>query len=194
MGTQIVDWSMSAATTWASWPPHEGAAHADGVAQRLADTADGRERVGRAVLALDAGLPGGPLLSAGLWVPDRAVGEPVATVIAEILVDVPAGPEPVEDFILSVQKAPRRRGLKTFSYAASVTDLPAGPAGVREWRWAEKSDGIVVCQSIWTVVPAGASEALQVTFTTRTPTMVDALAVEAWQSLHTLAIELGDLP
>jgi hypothetical protein len=194
VGTQIVDWSMGLTSSWATWHPHHGAAAADEVAQRLADTPDGRDRVEKAVLALDAGLPPGPVLTAGLWVPDRAAGEPVATVIAEILVGVPAVAEPVEDFILSNQKAPRRRGLKTFSYAASVADLPAGPAGVRQWQWAEKSDGIVVCQSIWTVIPAGASEAVQVTFTTRVPAMVDALDVEAWFSAQSLTVELGDLP
>ncbi|MBO9556332.1 hypothetical protein [Cellulomonas sp.] len=193
MGTQIVDWSMSLPTTWASWPPHEGAVHAGRVADLLADSDDGRAAVARAVRELDAGLPDGPVLTAGLWVPDRASGQPLGTVVAEILVGVPEGPEPVETFAASVQQAPKRRGLKTFSYSASVADLPAGPTAVREWQWADKSDGIVVCQSIWTLIPPGASEALQVTFTTRTPAMVDALAIDAWQAVQTLAVVLGEV-
>jgi len=192
VGTQIVSWSMGLTSSWATWPPREGASHTDEVAHRLADTDAGRDRVRAAVRALDSGVPDGPVLIAGLWVPDRASGEPLGTVIAEILVGVPSGPDPVERFVRGAQKAPRRRGLKTFTYSASVADLPAGPAAVRAWQWADKSDGIVIGQVIWTLIAPGASEALQVTFTTRTPAMIDALTGEAWQSVQSLTVELGD--
>lgn len=188
---QIVSWTMGAPDTWGTWPPHEAGTVIDALAAKLTDDPEGAGRVREAVLALDANLPPGSLLSAGVWVPDRSTGQVHGTLLAEGLVDLPDVPDPVGWFVSTMSSAPRRRGVRTFEYAITRTDLPAGPAAVQSWTSAHRRSRDVVSTLVWTVVPTGSVEAIGVEFSTHVPALADALYAESVDVLMSLRVEIA---
>lgn len=194
---QIVGWTMGAPDTWGSWTPRQGAAAADAVAADLADGSDAQARVRESVLALDGGLPAqAALFTVGLWVPDRTTGEVCGALVAQLLVDVPAGEDPVGAMLASTSGAPGRReqkrlGIRVLESGADRTEVPAGPTLVETRTWADTSSKAVTSTIVCTVVPAGATEAFSVEFSTTVPGLHDALTDQAGVILGHLDLEVA---
>jgi hypothetical protein len=191
MAPTVDSWSLGAPTDWGSWVPHHGADVADEVAAGLADDDAARAQVRDAVLSWDAALPAGPVLTAAVWVPDRTQGEVCGLLVAELLVDVPSGPDPVGTYLSTVGRPPRERGVKTFDYSVARGEVPAGPAAIQARTWAEKATRVVVSSIVWTVVPPGSDEAIRLELTTQVPSMYDALVDQGTQIAHSLRVELA---
>ncbi|CAN5303872.1 hypothetical protein BH11ACT1_BH11ACT1_22240 [soil metagenome] len=190
MGSQIGTWSLGAPTDWGSWVPHRAAERLDEVASDLADGEEARDRVRAGMAAFDESLPDGPVLTAAVWVPDRTSGEVCGLMMAEILVDVLPGPDPVGALLTLVSRPPRERGVQTFDYSVARAEVPAGPAAIQARTWAEKSRHLVTSTVVWTIVPPGASEAVRIELTTSVPSMYDALIDAGIQMAHHLTVEL----
>lgn len=189
---QIASWSLGAPPEWGSWYPREGAAAADAVAAVLADGPEAQARVREGVLAVDAGLPPDiPLFTTAVWVPDRGSGEVCGALVAELLVGVPAGDDPVGEFLRLVARPPKRRGERTFEYSVARADLPAGPAGIQSRTWSDKASRTVRTAITWTVIAPGATEAIGVEVSTTSPVLLDALIDAAVVVMHTLTLDIA---
>lgn len=183
---RIAHWSMGAPSTWGTWSPRRGAEAADAVAADLADAPDARAHVRQAVLAVDQGLPPegeAALFTAGVWVPDRTSGEVCGSLVAELLVGVPAGPDPVGAMLAGwgrpTRREDKRRGVRTLEAGVARTEVPAGPMLVETRTWADATSKLVTSTIVCTVVPPGSTEAFSVEFATTIPSMREALVDEA---------------
>lgn len=190
MGSQIGAWTLGAPTDWGSWVPHRATERLDHVAAELADGEQARDRVRAGMVAFDDVLPGGPVLTAAVWVPDRASGEVCGVLMAEILVDVFPGPDPVGAFVTLARRPPRVRGVRTFHYSVRRGEVPAGPAAIQARTWAEKSRHLVASAVVWTIIPPGSSEAIRIELNTPVPSMYEALVDASIQIARTLTVEL----
>ena len=159
------------------------------------DLADGplaQARVREAVVAVDSDLlPEVPLLTVAVWVPQRETGEVVAAMVAELVVGVPPGPDPVAELVRGAARAPRRRGERTLEYSVAPGELPAGPASIQTRTWADWGSRLVRTAITWTVVAPGASEAVVVEFSTTTPGMYDGLVDQSVTTMGTLRLEIA---
>jgi len=179
---------------WYRWEVGTGAQVVDSIVERAADTDVARDTVRRWVWTSCACASRRRSWSprcAGVWVPDRSTGQVHGTLLAEGLVDLPDVPDPVGWFVSTMGSAPRRRGVRTFEYTITRTDLPAGPAAVQSWTSAHRPSRDVVSTFVWTVVPPGAVEAIGVEFSTHVPALADALYQESVDVLMSLRVEIA---
>jgi hypothetical protein len=124
-------------------------------------------------------------------VPDRASGEVCGVLVAELLVGVPTGDDPVGEFLRLVARAPKNRGERTFEYSVARADLPAGPAAIQSRTWSDKASRTVRSSITWTVVAPGAVEAVGAEFSTTSPVMLEALVDQAVVVMESLVLEIA---
>lgn len=174
---------------WCGWRPGD----APRVARRFADDLAGGpvavarlrsalEAVDRAVVGLNA-----RHVRAGAWVPEPT-GDVVAGLACEILVEVPVGADAAAAYLHRVQRKiarSRHTATRITYHAASLRELPAGQAVV-----ALRSHGVLRHEVIWTVFPAGASEAVELRFDTRSSERYQDLVTHAETIAHRLRVGL----
>ena len=188
----IVDWSAGVPQGWATWAPGSGPVVADELAARLADGDPARARVREAVLTIDALPREGVYLSYGVWAPDRATGEPFGDLVAELLVGTPGTPLSAAQYLESVRRPPKVKGVKVFHHDASATDVDAGPAVIVTTSSAQRRSGQVVTAVHWTVFPPDAHEAVRLSFSTPLAAVAEALAAQSIEIVNRVAVTLGD--
>jgi anti-sigma factor RsiW len=195
---RIGGYSLGVPDGWKFWTPGEGAARAVELGEALADGAAAQARVGGAVRAFDASPGEGRVVELGVWVPDRATGEPWAQAQIELLTSPPDSPMTADAFLAAVLETPRHRGAKVFHYDTAPAETNAGPAVVVTHTIARRraggllTSGPILTSIEWTIFPPGSFESVQVTFSTPVAAYAEPLVEQSARVVNYLDLSLVD--
>ncbi|GIG38085.1 hypothetical protein [Cellulomonas pakistanensis] len=175
---------------WCGWRPGD----APRVAQRFAtDLTSGpvaAARLRSAIEAVDRAVVGhhSRHVRAGAWVPEPS-GDVVAGLACELLAEVPDGPGAAASYLHRVRRKIYRSRTQTTRYAyhaTSLREVPAGDAVVTL-----RSHGVLRHEVIWTVLPPGSAEAVELRFDTRSSERYQDLITHAETIAHGLQVVLA---
>jgi len=138
-----------------------------------------------------------PHVLAAVWVPNRAIPEALGILTVDWLVAEPGTIVSRPDYRERIARA-SRPNLTVLTQLVEDVDLPAGPA-VRERERVSRSSGrrfsrreTVFETLIYTVFPPESSDALQLTFSTTTLDLGDAMVEDGDAAVATLNVVLGE--
>jgi hypothetical protein len=195
----IVDFQLGPPPTWAAIPvaPQEGEWPL-AVADRLTDNDAAHKRLAIGLMPAHRDLIGpGPHAMAAIWVPDPGTGDPQGVLTVDLVLADPGRPLSTEYYRHLISRT-QRPGTTVLDQSVEDITLPAGPA-VRERERIARSAGRLFSRRqtvyecvMFTVFPTGASDALQLTFSTDALDFGDAMAADADATATTLNVLLGE--